>query len=75
MSHPKLTIVDRPSKDNPEVGTLKIIYYSRLIKKYVWVSSRYGKRKSKDKAREILTQKREVLISKLTYDGDDPVDV
>ena len=73
MFTPKLRIVDRPSKDNEQIGMLKIIYYDRSLHKYKWVSARYGKRQSKEKAMEVMTKRQEELKMKLTYDGPDRV--
>ncbi len=73
MWTPKLAIVDRPDKNSDTCGNLKIIYWNRETKKYKWHSCRYGKKKSKDKAYEIMTQKQEQLKKELVFDGNDRV--
>ena len=70
---PKLSIQDRPNKDTPERGILKIAYWCREHRKYVYVSTRYGFKKSKDKAYEIMREKQAELKTKLTYDGNDKI--
>ena len=53
----------------------KIVYWCRIKKKYVYVCVRYGIKKSKAKAYEMMEEKQKQLRKELTYDGNDKVKV
>jgi len=73
MWTPLLNIKDKPSNKYPDRGMLKIVYWCRDERKYKYVGCRYGCKKSKDKAYEIMAEKRAELKKLLTYDGKDRV--
>lgn len=63
---PKLTICDYQNKDDPSSGFVKISYYEKDRKKYKQFIARYGLKKTKREAIDILEQKRAKLVKQLT---------
>ena len=59
---PKLTVYNFSYPTEPDVGKLKMIYYNKETKKYVWIQCRYGKRQTYEQAHKKIMAKREALI-------------
>ena len=75
MWTPKLSIKDKPSKENPDIGLYQIVYWCRDLRKYKYAGVRYGKRQSKRKALEVIIEKQKELKNKLTYDGRERLNI